>query len=70
MHADAAMEGWPSTRPAVQGGELGESTALTQAGKSLIPEKYFSATVSGLTAEVVAGKDNEFDFNLEGDVPP
>lgn len=33
-------------------------------GKPLIPQKYFMQDTSGLTAEVVAGESNEFDFEL------
>jgi hypothetical protein len=34
------------------------------AGKPLIPEKYFDASTSELTAEVVEGENNVFDFEL------
>lgn len=54
----------PSGQPAVpneQGEVLG---AMVE--KSLIPEKYRSTTESGLTATVVAGGPNEFDFSLSG----
>lgn len=43
---------------------------LRMPGKPLIPKKYFSAETSRLKADVVAGKDNVFDFNLEGDLTP
>lgn len=33
-------------------------------GKPLIPEKYFAAKTSGLTADVKADKRNTFDFAL------
>lgn len=34
-------------------------------GKSTIPQKYTSFSTSGLTAEVVADKKNEFTFELK-----
>ena len=37
-------------------------------GDPLIPEKYFTAVTSGLTAEVVAGGDNLFVFSLADQV--
>jgi hypothetical protein len=43
---------------------------LRMPGKPLIPKKYFSPETSGLKADVVAGKDNVFDFALEGDLTP
>jgi len=42
---------------------------MTMPGKPLIPTKYFSPDTSGLRAEVVEGKDNVFEFKLEGDLP-
>lgn len=33
-------------------------------GKSIIPQKYTSFSTSGLTADVVAGEDNSFTFEL------
>jgi hypothetical protein len=44
-------------------GELQKSMSV--AGQSLIPEKYGVASTSGLTAEVTAGKTNEFQFDLK-----
>jgi hypothetical protein len=38
-------------------------------GKPLIPPKYFSPETSKLRAEVVASKDNVFDYVLEGELP-
>jgi len=43
---------------------------LRKPGKALIPRKYFSPDTSRLKADVIAGKDNVFDFDLEGDVVP
>ncbi len=39
-------------------------------GKPLIPKKYFSPDTSELKVEVLAGKDNVFDFALEGELTP
>jgi len=33
-------------------------------GEPLIPQKYFTAATSGLTAEVTADGDNSFEFSL------
>lgn len=41
----------------------------TMEGKPLIPPKYFNAMTSGLTAEVLLGKNNICDFGLTGNVP-
>jgi hypothetical protein len=38
-------------------------------GKPLLPTKYFSVDTSGLTADVKAGTDNVFDFELTGELP-
>lgn len=57
--------------PSVKNKELGEAyyDQVASTGKPLIPEKYFTAEKSGLTATVVAGQSNTIDFSLEGDVP-
>ncbi len=42
--------------------------SVPDAGKPLIPSKYFAAQTSGLTADVKAGESNVYDFTLEGEV--
>ena len=39
-------------------------------GKPLVPKKYFSPDTSALKVEVLSGKDNVFDFVLEGELTP
>lgn len=39
-------------------------------GKSLVPKKYTSAMTSGLSVEVLAGKSNDFTFDMTGELPP
>ncbi|AWM39309.1 hypothetical protein GobsT_23870 [Gemmata obscuriglobus] len=43
---------------------------LRMPGKPLIPKAYFSPETSRLKADVVAGKNNVFDFDLQGDLVP
>ena len=43
---------------------------LRMPGKPLIPKRYFSPDTSGLKEEVLSGKDNVFDFKLEGELTP
>ena len=43
---------------------------LRMPGKPLIPTKYFSPDTSGLKVEVLPGKNNVFDFVLEGPLTP
>lgn len=42
--------------------------SVPDAGKPLIPPKYFAAQTSGLTADVKAGESNVYDFELEGEI--
>lgn len=42
---------------------------LSGLGKLLIPEKYNSPESSGLSVDVVAGRRNVFDFDLQGEPP-
>ena len=44
-----------------------EGNAAATDGKRLIPDKYFQEVTSGLTADVKAGQENTFDFNLTDD---
>ena len=56
--------------PAMKKDGLGEAyyEQVAATGKPLIPEKYFTAKSSGLTATVVGGKSNVIDFPLDGEV--
>lgn len=65
-----ALRGPPekaALHPSVKGKNLGEAyyEQVAATGKPLIPEKYFNPDTSGLTANVVKGKDNVVDFDLE-----
>jgi hypothetical protein len=57
--------------PSLKGEGLGEAyyEQVSGTGKPLIPEKYFTAQTSGLTAVVVGRRNNTFDFLVEGEVP-
>jgi hypothetical protein len=57
--------------PSARGKGLGDAyyEQVTSTGRPLIPEKYFNPQTSGLTAVVVEGRHNTFDFALEGDLP-
>ncbi|MEW4562447.1 hypothetical protein AB1K70_07970 [Bremerella sp. JC770] len=44
---------------------VNESGIENPVSKSVIPKKYTSFATSGLTAEVVAGSENDFVFELE-----
>jgi hypothetical protein len=57
--------------PSLKGEGLGEAyyDQVSGTGKPLIPEKYFTPQTSGLTAVVVAGRHNTFDFPVDGDLP-
>lgn len=41
-----------------------DPSKMVEAMKSLLPEKYADPNNSGLTAEVAAGKENDFTFEL------
>ena len=60
----------PKLNPAVAA-KMGEAyyDQLSALGKPLIPAKYFGPETSGLTADVVKGKNNVFDFELTGEPP-
>ncbi len=49
--------------PAKMKGKMMEED-MQGTGDPLVPRKYFSAESSGLTAEVVGGQSNTFDFEL------
>jgi hypothetical protein len=57
--------------PSMKSKEKGEAyyDQVASTGRPLLPEKYFNAMTSGLTADVQAGKNNTFDFPLTGEVP-
>lgn len=57
---------------AIDAGTAPEADASTEmrAAQSVIPTKYSSFSTSGLTADVEAGKENQFTFELTGDAPP
>jgi hypothetical protein len=78
-NGDGAPVGWcrvaisltgppPPLPPHLEKAEAAAET-LRMPGKPLIPPKYFLPDTSKLRAEVVAGKDNVFDYVLEGDIP-
>jgi len=58
----------PPLPPHLAAAEAAAET-LRMPGKPLIPQKYFSPDTSGLRVEVLSGKDNVFNFDLEGDLP-
>jgi hypothetical protein len=65
-----SLTGPPPPLPPHIAAAAAAAETMQMPGKPLIPKKYFSPDTSGLKVEVLKGKDNVFDFDLEGEIKP